>query len=92
VQGVATFPSFHAAGAIVYISAVRGIRFLFPFFIVINILMLISTMPIGGHHLADMLSGIALALITIGTVRILMWRNGNATQGKARPHAVSTSA
>jgi hypothetical protein len=43
VQGVATFPSFHAAGAIVYISAARGIRFLFPFFIVINILMLIST-------------------------------------------------
>ena len=72
VQGVIQFPSFHTAMAILYTYAARGVPVLFPLLIVFNVLMIVSTMPIGGHYFADVLGGAAIALVTIGVVRCIM--------------------
>lgn len=69
VQGVIQFPSLHTALAILYIYVARGQRFLFPFFLILNFLVILATPVIGGHHLSDVLGGAALALIVIGAAR-----------------------
>ena len=69
VQGVIQFPSLHTALAILYIYATRGIRILFPVFLILNLLVVLATPTIGGHHLSDVLAGAALALLVIGLSR-----------------------
>lgn len=69
MQGVVQFPSLHAASAILLIYAARGIRYAFPLYLVLNILMLAATPPLGGHYLTDVLGGGVLALVTILIVR-----------------------
>lgn len=69
MQGVVTFPSFHAAAAILIAYAARGIRLLFPVLLVLNAVMIIATPPIGGHYFIDIWGGIVQALATILIVR-----------------------
>jgi len=69
MQGIVQFPSFHAASAILMIYAARGIRYVFPLYLLLNILMLLATPPIGGHYFADVWGGLALAFVTIMITR-----------------------
>ncbi len=69
MQGVVTFPSFHAASAIMLTYAARGTKALFPGILVINILMFLATPTLGGHFFVDVWGGIALAVMTILIVR-----------------------
>jgi len=69
VQGLITFPSFHAAMAIIYIYAARGIADLFPALVVLNVAMLFSIPVMGGHFFADEWGGILVALLSIGVYR-----------------------
>lgn len=69
LQGVIEFPSFHTAMGVVIAYAMRGLRGWFPAFLVLNALMIVSTLPIGGHYLADVMAGIVVALLTILVVR-----------------------
>jgi hypothetical protein len=69
VQGVVQFPSFHLAMAVLVCYAARGTRILFPVLIIINVLVLIATPPIGGHHFADLWGGLIIALMTIWLVK-----------------------
>jgi hypothetical protein len=69
MQGVVQFPSLHAASAIMMAYAARGIKGLFPFYVLLNTLMFLATPPLGGHYFADVLGGIILAAATILIVR-----------------------
>jgi len=69
VQGIIQFPSFHMALGIMMIYVTRGMRILFPTFLVLNTLLIISTPAVGGHHYADLWGGALLALVTILIVR-----------------------
>lgn len=69
VEGIIQFPSLHVALAIIYTYAARGIRFVYPLFIVLNILLFISSQSIGGHHFADLWAGALLALLLIMAAR-----------------------
>jgi len=69
MQGVVQFPSLHAASAIMIVYAARGVKFLFPLYVLLNAAMLLATVPLGGHYFADVLGGIALAAATILIVR-----------------------
>lgn len=69
MQGIVQFPSFHAASAILLIYAARGVRYVFPFYVALNVLMFIATPPMGGHYFADVWGGIVLAGVTIMIVR-----------------------
>jgi hypothetical protein len=63
--GIVTFPSFHAAAAVIYIWALWPIRFVRWIGLFSNSAMLISTPIGGGHFLADVLAGIAVAVLSI---------------------------
>ena len=69
VNGLITFPSFHAALGLMLIYASRGIRILFPLSLSLNALMIASTPSSGGHYLVDILAGLAVMLLAIFILR-----------------------
>lgn len=62
LQGVVTFPSFHFCMALMTIFATIGIRWLFGITLIWNALVLVSTVPIGGHYVIDLVCGALLWL------------------------------
>lgn len=57
LHGLVTFPSFHTGMALMTAAAWRDDRFLkWPMF-VWNALVIISTVPVGGHYLVDLIAG-----------------------------------
>jgi membrane-associated phospholipid phosphatase len=71
MQGLVVFPSFHAAFAVIAVYAVRhslpGLLGLAP----INLAMLVSTVPVGGHYLTDISGGVMVAGASILCIRRL---------------------
>lgn len=65
-----TFPSGHTILAIIMTYALRGSRWTFIPALVINMTMLVSTIPEGGHHLFDLVAGAAIAACAIAFVRL----------------------
>jgi PAP2 superfamily len=63
--GIVTFPSFHAAAAVIYIWALWPIRFVRWIGLLSNGAMLVSTPIGGGHFLVDVLAGVAVAILSI---------------------------
>jgi membrane-associated phospholipid phosphatase len=64
LHGLVTFPSFHTGMALMTAAAWRDDRYLrWPMFIW-NGLVIVSTVPVGGHYLVDLLAG-ALAWLVI---------------------------
>ena len=61
-QGLISFPSYHTTVAILLTAALRGERFLFPVACVLNGVMVISTLSMGGHYLVDVLAGLVVAV------------------------------
>jgi hypothetical protein len=57
LQGVATFPSFHTALALMTAAAWRGLRAMYLPMIVWQAVVIVSTIPIGGHYFVDLLAG-----------------------------------
>jgi membrane-associated phospholipid phosphatase len=57
LQGVVTFPSFHAIMALLTAYALHDIRILSPFAWLWSGLVVLSTIPIGGHYAVDLLAG-----------------------------------
>jgi membrane-associated phospholipid phosphatase len=72
MEGLISFPSLHAALAIIYVYSVRGIRYLFLPLMVVNVLMFFSTTVIGGHHFVDLVAG---GMMCVGVVLILRRSN-----------------
>jgi len=62
VQGVVSFPSFHTMLGIVTTYALRDTRTLFIPAAIINGLMVVATLPVGGHYLVDTLAGAAISI------------------------------
>ena len=72
VNGIISFPSMHAAVAIIVPYVLRWNRWLFWPIAVLDAVMLISAVPSGNHYLADVLAGIVVAVLAIAC--------GSATQ------------
>ena len=64
-EGIITFPSLHAALAVIVIAAIWPIAVLRWVFVALNTMMLIATPIDGSHYLIDVLAGIALALLCL---------------------------
>ena len=75
-HGLVTFPSYHAVLAFALAYVVRRDTWLFVPSLVLNGLMLVSTVPVGGHYLVDLFGGLAIFL---ATVALLDWVNGRAS-------------
>ena len=67
--GIVTFPSFHAASAVLYTWALWSKRWLRPLVLIINGAMLAATPINGGHYLVDVIAGVAIALVAIVAAR-----------------------
>ncbi|MGH6642059.1 MAG: phosphatase PAP2 family protein [Bradyrhizobium sp.] len=65
ITGIVSFPSFHAASAVLYIWALWPVRFVGGAAVVLNVLMMASTPVIGAHYVIDVFGGVALAVIGI---------------------------
>lgn len=68
--GVVTFPSFHAAAAVLYTWALWPWRWFRPVNATVNGAMLIATPIGGGHFLVDVLAGIAVAVSAVCLARL----------------------
>jgi hypothetical protein len=83
LNGVLTFPSFHAASAVLYAWGLWPIRWLRPFSLLGNGAMILATPIGGGHFLVDVLAGIAIAITSIYAAR---WISGSLGVGeRAKP-------
>jgi membrane-associated phospholipid phosphatase len=71
-SGMVTFPSFHTILGVITLYAIRDHRFLAPPVLVLNSLMIVATIPEGGHHLVDVLAGLVIAAACILFVRRLV--------------------
>lgn len=68
-EGVITFPSLHAALAVLMIAALWPIRLLRWPILIINTAMLVSTPIDGAHYLVDVLAGVAVAVVSLVAAR-----------------------
>ncbi|MET3593145.1 membrane-associated phospholipid phosphatase [Mesorhizobium shonense] len=83
--GLTSFPSFHTAlGIIITYNLRRSILFL-PV-VVINAIMILATVPEGGHYLVDVLSGAAVGVISILVVNLVaQWSPSRQVTRPASP-------
>jgi len=65
LQGLVSFPSVHAASAILFTWAVRPLKALFWPMAIANGLMLAATPVEGNHYLVDVIAGIVIAVVSI---------------------------
>jgi len=65
LTGIVSFPSFHAASAVLYMWAIWPVRFVGPLAAALNLLMIAATPVIGAHYMIDVFGGVALAAISI---------------------------
>lgn len=64
-EGLVTFPSYHTALGIMMTYALRKLPLVAWPVGVLNAMMLVSTLPEGGHHLIDVFAGAAVGALTI---------------------------
>jgi PAP2 superfamily protein len=65
INGIISFPSLHAAVAVIVPYTLRWNKLLFWPIAVLDAMMLISAVPSGNHYLADVLAGVAIAVFSI---------------------------
>lgn len=65
ITGLVTFPSFHTALALLIPYSLRDYMWLYLMAIAVNIIVLIATVPIGGHYLSDIFGGVILTILAI---------------------------
>ena len=73
-QGIVTFPSYHAALAVIFTYAVRRIPWAFAVLAPFNALVILSTPTVGGHYLVDTIAGCLLAAASIALTRLIRAR------------------
>ncbi|CAN7467303.1 phosphatase PAP2 family protein [Mesorhizobium caraganae] len=73
-EGLVTFPSYHTALGIMVVYALRDMRFVMWPVALLNVVMVVSTLPKGGHHLIDVIAGAGVGLLTIVSVMALQTR------------------
>jgi membrane-associated phospholipid phosphatase len=65
IVGLVTFPSFHVIFAILLAWSTRGLRFVFVPSVILNVVVAISALTIGGHYLIDLIAGAAIGFAAI---------------------------
>ena len=70
--GIVTFPSFHTVLAIITTWSMRDVKIVFWPLLALNLWVIISTLPVGGHYLIDLPAGALVAFAAIWLTRRLM--------------------
>ncbi|WFU23841.1 phosphatase PAP2 family protein [Bradyrhizobium sp. CB1717] len=74
LSGIVSFPSFHAASAVLYMWALWPVRGIGGIAAALNLLMIAATPAIGAHYLIDVAGGIALAAASIWVTKFWVER------------------
>jgi len=90
LQGIITFPSFHTVLAIIFVYVHRPPSRSFVPIALLNALMLIGIPSEGHHYLVDMISGTAVAAMSIAIVRAALPAMSNATTPAVRRRCVAS--
>jgi membrane-associated phospholipid phosphatase len=69
ITGLVAFPSWHTAMGVIFIYCARTMKWLLAVLAPFNVLMILATVPCGGHYLVDTLAGLVVAAISILVVR-----------------------
>jgi membrane-associated phospholipid phosphatase len=86
VKGLVGFPSFHTAQAVVAAWYARRLGVLFYPFLLFNILVVASTPIQGGHHVVDVIGGLAVAALGVWVANSVASRlMGASPKGEALP-------
>ena len=64
-DGLVTFPSYHAATSILFAFGWAGVPLIGVPLIMLNMVMLVSTVPMGSHYVIDVVAGVATALASL---------------------------
>ncbi len=72
LAGIVSFPSFHAASAVLYMWALWPVRGIGGIAAALNLLMIAATPVIGAHYLVDVAGGIALAAGSIWAAKFCL--------------------
>jgi hypothetical protein len=72
--GIVTFPSFHAAAAVLYLWGYWPVRWLRPAAVVTNGAMLFAAPIGGGHYFVDILAGMTVAIMGIAAASVIARR------------------
>ena len=88
MTGIVTFPSFHAASAVIYLWALWPVKLLRPIALIANLLMIAATPAVGGHYFVDVVAGLALAAASIAVAG----RICRAVLARGRPAAFAPQA
>lgn len=81
LAGIVTFPSFHAAAAVLFLWALWGVWWMRPAALIANVGMLLATPIGGGHYFVDMFAGMGIAVLAIAAAcRISGWLTRPAPQ------------
>jgi PAP2 superfamily len=93
-EGIITFPSLHAALAVLVTAALWPVRYLRWAAVILNTAMLIATPIDGSHYFSDVLAGVALAALSLliaQTVAARMRAHPQRRGGSSRrAHAASS--
>ncbi|MHB0769912.1 phosphatase PAP2 family protein [Bradyrhizobium sp. 5.13L] len=84
LSGIVSFPSFHAASAVLYIWALWPVRGIGGIAAALNLLMIAATPVVGAHYIVDVAAGIALATAAIWAAKLHLDRS-RAACGLAAP-------
>lgn len=91
LQGVVTFPSFHCCLALMTAFAFVEHRWLFLASFLWNGLVIISTIPIGGHYLVDLPAGAALWGMAY-VLATALWRGTGGTPLNVQPSKTASDS
>ena len=84
MEGIITFPSYHAALAIVLGWALWQVAWLRWPGVVVNGLVVAATPIDGGHYFVDVFAGAVIAALAIAAARSLAVRNAQAERTLAQ--------
>jgi len=68
-EGIVVFRSFHTTLAIITTYAARGLRYVFVPVCILNAIVIVATLPEGGHHLVDLVGGALVVVVAIAVAR-----------------------
>jgi membrane-associated phospholipid phosphatase len=85
LSGIVSFPSFHAASAVLYMWALWPVRGLGGIAAALNLLMIAATPVIGAHYIIDVAGGIAVAATSIWAAKFYLQWHGRASRTSVAP-------
>ncbi|MBR0710775.1 phosphatase PAP2 family protein [Bradyrhizobium liaoningense] len=85
LSGIVSFPSFHAASAVLYMWALWPVRGIGGIAAALNLLMIAATPAIGAHYLIDVAGGVAVAAASVWVTKFWVERLARTAPASATP-------